>query len=153
LQDGLLEKAEFAVSQPMPESWIFPTLLRHYISQMLPGDNRVAEAKAIRLANQALGVVDYKKTIYNVLGWLHTYVKRLRNLKMALHYFNQALKMEPHDTSALLHVARISEMTGKKELARRAYERILVFNQTHPEARRKAAKLKDVAGVRVSVPR
>jgi len=145
LKGGLLEKAEFAVSQPMPESWIFPTLLRYYISQLLEGENRAVEVKAIRLANQALGAVDYKKTIYNVLGWLHTYVKRMRNFKMALHYFNQALQLEPHDTSALLHVARISEMRGRKELARRAYERILVFKQTHPEARRKVAQLNQAA--------
>ena len=141
LQNELIEKIEYAVSQPMPEPWIYPTLLRHYISEIVRGEIQGFEAKAVRLANQALGDLEPKKTIFNILGWLHTYAKSMRNLKMGLYYFNQALQSEPHDRAALLHVARISEMIGKKDLARRAYEKILVFQQNHPEASRKVAEL------------
>lgn len=141
MQEGLEEKLEYAVSQPMPEPWIFPTLLRNYISGVLKKPGQGYEAKTIKLANQALGVVEYKKVIFNILGWLHTYVKSVRNLRMAIHYFNQALRIEPNDLATLLHVARISDMTGKRDLARRAYERIIVFKRDHTEARRKLAQL------------
>jgi len=139
LRTRLVEKLEFAVTQPMPEPWIFITLLRHYISEILKGGHEGTEAKAIKLANQALEALENKKVIYNILGWLHTYVDSLRNLKMAIHYFNKALTVEPNDLAALLHIARISEMTNKANLARRAYERILVFNKNHAEAKKKVA--------------
>jgi class 3 adenylate cyclase len=135
-QYGLLGKMEYAVTQPMPEPWVFLTLLRHYISLIDRGRTDF-EAKAVKLANQALEVLEYKTTVYNILGWLHTYGKTICNLDKASQYFELALKLEPANQAALLHRARIFDMMGQTDLARQAYKEILVQNREHVEARRK----------------
>ncbi|MBU2498110.1 MAG: hypothetical protein KKE57_04360, partial [Proteobacteria bacterium] len=140
LQDGLVAKLEYAVAQPMAEPWIYFTLLRHYISEITRGRGDIFEAKAIRLAHEALGVLEYKRVMFNILGWLHAYSRSFRNLEKAFEYFDHSLKLEPGDQKALLHRARISEMMGHKDVAKRTYEEILIYNPNHQEARTKLAK-------------
>lgn len=137
LQNELLDKMQYAVTQPMPEPWIFVTLLRHYVSLIASGRHEYLETHAIELAKQALEVLDYKPVIYNILGWFHIYGQSLRNLETALHYFEQSLSLEATNEAALLHKARILDITGKTDPARDAYEQILFHNNDHPEARRK----------------
>jgi class 3 adenylate cyclase len=139
-QDGLVEKMEYAVTQPMAEPWIFITLLRHYISLITSGKHEYLEGHAIELAKQALEVVGYKPAIYNMLGWFHIYGKSIRNLDMALQYFNESLSLELKNEAALLHKGRILDITGKQDLARQTYEEILLHNPNHPEARRKVTQ-------------
>ncbi len=59
---------------------------------------------------------------------------------MALHYFDQSLSLDPRNEAALLHKARILDVTGKKDLARHTYEQILFHNNDHAEARRKVGQ-------------
>lgn len=136
-QEGLVEKMHYAVTQPMAEPWIFITLLRHYVSLIAAGRHEYLESHAIELAKQALEVVGYTPVIYNMLGWFHIYGKSIRNLDMALQYFDESLNLEPKNRAALLHKARILDTTGRGDLARRVYEEILLHNPNHPEARKK----------------
>ncbi len=136
-QDGLLEKMQYAVTQPMAEPWIFITLLREYVSLISSGQHDYLEGHAIELAKQALEAVDYKPVIYNMLGWFHIHGKSIRNLDMALQYFERSLSLEPRNEAALAHKARILDTKGKLDLARQTYEEILLHNPTHAEARKK----------------
>ncbi len=136
-RDGLLEKMQYAVSQPMAEPWIFITLLREYVSLISSGQHDYLEGHAIELAKQALEVVEYKPAIYNMLGWFHIHGRSIRNLDIALQYFEQSLSLEPRNEAALAHKARILDTKGKIDLARQAYEEILLHNPTHTEARKK----------------
>ena len=136
-RDGLVEKMHYVVSQPMAEAWVFITLLRHYASLIASGKHGYLEKHAIRVAEQALEVAEYKPIIYNMLGWFHVYGKGIHSLEMALHYFEESLKLEPKNRAALLHKARILERIGRKDLARKAYGHILLHTPNHPEARRK----------------
>jgi len=140
LQDGLLDKMQYAVTQPNPEPWIFITLLRHYISLITSGKHEYLESHGIELARQALEVVEHKAVIYNMLGWFYAYGQSVRNLEMALQCFEQSLGLEPRNEAALLHKARILEVMGKTDLARHAYEQILFNNNDHAEARRKVGQ-------------
>ncbi len=144
MKDRLMEAMEYTVVKPMPEPWIFFTLLRYYISRIIGGEEEEVSAKAVKLADQAQGVLEYKKPIYNILGWLHTYCDSLRNLEKGLQYFDRALELEPRDLAALLHRARISEKMGNGELARQSYQEILRHNPEHQEANRKLAHDKDM---------
>ena len=128
----------------MPEPWTFFTLLRYYISRIIGGDQEEMAAKAVKLADQALRVLEYKKTLYIILGWLYTYCDSLRNLERGLQYFDQALEIKPHDQAALLHRARISEKRGDRKLARHSYEEVLRHRPEHAEAKRKLAHYKDM---------
>ena len=141
LQEGLLEKLEYTVRDAMPEPWIFIVLLRSYIS-MLATNNHEGnlDVKTVELAHQALEAVEYKPVIYNMLGWLYIHGENIHNLEMAYHYFDQSLGLEPRNEAALLHRARILEEMGQTELARHAYQEILIQNHGHPEARRKVAQ-------------
>jgi class 3 adenylate cyclase len=140
LQDGLLEKLEYAITRPMPEPWLFIVLLRHYISQIVFSGREGLETRAGKLAQQALEVLEFKPVVYNILGWLHTYGKRVYNLEMAFHYFDQCLGLEPRNEAALLHRARILERMGQPDLARHAYQEILIHNSDSREAQRKMAQ-------------
>ena len=140
LQDALMEKMEITVRDAMPEPWIFIVLLRSYISMLVLNRDGEADVKAVDLAQQALDVVDYKPVIYNMLGWLYTNGKNVRNLEMAFHYLDQCLGLEPKNEAALLHRARILEEMGQTDLARHAYQEILFQNRQHPIARRKLAQ-------------
>ena len=140
LKNDLLQKMQYAVTQPMPEPWIFITLLRYYISLIASGGHKYLETHAIEVAEQALEVLDYKTVIYNILGWIYTYGQSVRNLEIALNYFDQSLSLEPRNEAALLHKARILDKMGRKDPARHAYEKILFHNQDHPEASRKVAQ-------------
>jgi tetratricopeptide (TPR) repeat protein len=137
LQKGLLEKMENTVRDAMPEPWIFIVLLRAYISNMGSNGHGDLDIKAVEIALQALEVVEYKPVIYNILGWLHTDGKNVRNLEMALHYFDQCLGLQPKNEAALLNRARILEEMGQSDLARHAYQEILFQNPQHPVACRK----------------
>jgi len=136
---NLLKTIEYAVSQPMPEPWILLTLLRTYISEIAVKGREFYASKAIKLAHQAFDVLEYKKFIYNILGWLYTYCHSVLNLETAFHYFDQTLELDPRDQTALLHRARISEMMGNLDFAKRTYEEILILNTEHLEASRKLA--------------
>jgi len=140
LQEGLLEKIESTVRDAMPEPWIFIVLLRSYISMSNLSNDEDIDLKALEIGQQALEVVEYKPVIYNILGWLHTYGKNVRNLEMAFHYFDQSLGLQPKNEAALLNRARILEEMGQGDLARHAYQEILFQNQQHPVARRKIAE-------------
>jgi len=140
LQEGLLEKIESTVRDAMPEPWIFIVLLRSYISMSNLSNDEDVDLKALEIGQQALEVVEYKPVIYNILGWLHTYGKNVRNLEMAFHYFDQSLGLQPKNEAALLNRARILEEMGQGDLARHAYQEILFQNRQHPVARRKIAE-------------
>jgi tetratricopeptide (TPR) repeat protein len=140
LQKGLLDKMEYAVTRPMPEPWIFLTLVRHYISLIATGKNGRLEARAVKLAQQALEAVDYKAPIHNMLAWLYGYGKTVRNLEMAFFHLDQALGIDPVNRAALLHRARILDEMGQIDLARHAYEEVLVHEHDHREARKKVAE-------------
>lgn len=140
LQEGLLEKIESTVRDAMPEPWIFIVLLRSYISMLNSSNDEDVDRKALEVGQQALEVVEYKPVIYNILGWLHTYGKNVRNLEMAFHYFDQSLGLQPNNEAALLNRARILEEMGQSDLARHAYQEILFQNRQHPVARRKIAE-------------
>ena len=120
MKDRLTEAMEYTVVKSVPEPWIYFTLLRDYISRILAGEQEEVGEKAVKLADQALKVLEYKKTIYNILGWLYTYCDSLRNLEKGFQYFDQVLELEPHDQAALLHRTRISEKRGNGELARQS---------------------------------
>jgi class 3 adenylate cyclase len=139
-QEGLMEKMENTVRDAMPEPWIFFVLLRAYITMLVTGQDDDADVKAVELAQQALDVVEYKPVIYNMMGWLYTNGKNVRNLEMAFHYLDQCLGLEPNNEAALLHRARILEEMGQTDLARHAYQEILFQNRHHPIARRKIAQ-------------
>ena len=139
-QEGLMEKMENTVRDAMPEPWIFIVLLRAYITMLVTGQDDDADVKAVELAQQALDVVEYKPVIYNMMGWLYSNGKNVRNLEMAFHYLDQCLGIEPNNEAALLHRARILEEMGQTDLARHAYQEILFQNRHHPIARRKIAQ-------------
>jgi class 3 adenylate cyclase len=141
-RDGLLEKMQYAVTQPMAEPWIFVTLLRYYVSLIASGKHEYLENHAIELAKQALEMVGYKPVIYNLLGWFHIHCKGIRNLDISLQYFERSLKLEPRNEAALLHKALILETIGKQDLARKTYEEILLHNPNHAGARKKVAQYK-----------
>ena len=143
-KNGLVEKMHYAVSQPMAEAWVFITLLRYYASLIASGKHDYMENHAVRVAEQALEVAEYKPIIYNMLGWFHIYGKGIHNLEMALQYFEESLKLEPRNRAALLHKARILETTGRQDLARKTYGDILLHNPNHPEARRKMTEFETV---------
>jgi len=136
-RDRLLEKMQYAVTQPMAEPWIFITLLREYVSLISSGHYDYLEGHAIELAKQALEAVEYRPVIYNMLGWFYLYGKSIRNPDVALQYFEQSLSLEPRNEAALIHKARIFDTKGKLDLAKQTYEEILLHNPTHPEARKK----------------
>jgi class 3 adenylate cyclase len=140
LQKGLLAKVEYAVNRPMPEPWIFVTLLRHYVSLISAGENGKLEGKAVKLARQALEAVEHKVSIHNTLAWLYSYGKTVRNLEMAFFHLDQCLGADPTNRAALLHRARILDEMGQVDLARHAYEEILVHEHDHPEAKKKVAQ-------------
>ncbi|MBW1980919.1 MAG: hypothetical protein JRJ12_06830 [Deltaproteobacteria bacterium] len=140
LSQQIVEKMEYTVSRPMPEPWIYIILLRHYISQIAKRGNEDLETRAIKLAQQAAEVLEYKPTLYNMLGWLYTYGRTVHNLELAFHYFDQSLGLDPTNEAALLHRARILDRLGQMDLARHAYTEILVHNSQHPEALRKVAQ-------------
>jgi len=144
MQNGLLDKMQYAVTQPMPEPWIFITLLRHYVSLIASGGHEYLETHAVELAKEALELLEYKTIIYSFLGWFHAYGKSVRNLEVALDYFDKSLAVEPRNEAALLHKARIMEVMGKTDTARHTYEEILYHNHDHPEARRKLAQYRAV---------
>ena len=127
----------------MTEPWIFFTLLRTYISEIVVNGREYYVPKAIKLAHQALDNLKYKKFVYNILGWLYTYCHSVRNLETAFQYFDQTLELDPRDQAALLHRARISEMTGNMDSAKRTYEEILILNPEHREARRKLTQYQE----------
>jgi len=139
MKDRLTEAMEYAVVKPMPEPWIYFTLLRYYISRILAGEQEEVGEKAVKLADQALKVLEYKKTIYNILGWLYTYCDSLRNLEKGFQYFDQVLELEPHDQAALLHRTRISQKRDNIKLASESYEDILRREPERLEANRKLA--------------
>jgi class 3 adenylate cyclase len=139
LREGLIHKIEYALTQPMPEPWLFITLLRHYISLIAAGGNENIETLALECAHQALAVLDYKPVIYRMLGWLYTYGLGIRDLEMAIGYFDQSLALEPANEVALLHRARAQELAGKAKVSRHAYEKILFQNHLRPAALKKAA--------------
>jgi tetratricopeptide (TPR) repeat protein len=144
IKDRVTEAMEYTVVKPMPEPWIYFILLRCYISRILAGEQEEVASKAIKLANHALGVLKNRKTLYNILGWLHTYCDSLMDLDRGLQYFEKALELEPLDQAALLHRARISEERGNREIARHSYQEILRHNPEHPEAKRKLAHDKNM---------
>jgi len=63
MQNGLLDKMQYAVTQPMPEPWIFITLLRHYVSLIASGGHEYLETHAVELAQETLELLEYKTTI------------------------------------------------------------------------------------------
>ncbi len=130
---------EYAISQPNPEPWIFFTLLRYYISKIVKGEGEDFETKAIKVAQQLQGILEYKAVVNNILGWLHTHGKSYRNLETAIHYYEQTLEREPRNKTALIHCARISEMMGDLDLAKRYYGNILINYPDHEEAQKKVA--------------
>ena len=136
-QEGLVEKMESTVRDAMPEPWVFIVLLRSYISKLNSNNDEDVDLKALEIGQQALEVVEYKPVIYNILGWLHTYGKNVRNLEMAFHYFDQSLGLQPKNEAALLNRARILEEMGQSDLARHAYQEILFQNRQPPVARKK----------------
>ncbi|UCG14345.1 MAG: hypothetical protein JSU72_07775 [Deltaproteobacteria bacterium] len=136
-REGLLEKMEYTVSEAMPEPWVLIILLREYISILASGRDENLETKAIELAHQAAEMLQQKPVIYNMLGWLYTHGKRVQNLEMAFHYFDQSLNLDPKNEAALLHRARILDRMGQVDLARHAYEELLFQNRGHAEALRK----------------
>jgi class 3 adenylate cyclase len=136
LQNGLIQKIEYALTQPMPEPWLFITLLRHYVSLLASVKHDNLETLALECAQQALELLDYKPVIYNIIGWLYTYGQSIRDLEMAIHYFDRSLALEPNNAAALLHKARALELSGKKDLSHHAYEEVLFHNHDHREARR-----------------
>jgi class 3 adenylate cyclase len=115
-RDRLQEVMEYAVVQPVPEPWVYFTLLRHYISCIIRGGREETAEKAVQLADQALGVLEYKKTLYNILGWLYAYCDRLRDPDKALQYFGQSLNIDPNDPVALIHSARIAGSNPHREV-------------------------------------
>ena len=115
-RDRLQEVMEYAAVQPMPEPWVYFTLLRHYISDIIRGGREETADKAVRLANRALGALEYKKTLYNILGWLHTNCDSLRNADKALQYFDQALNIDPNDRVASVHRARIKGASSGRQV-------------------------------------
>jgi len=135
-RDGLLDKMQYAVAQPMAESWIFITLLREYVSLISSGSHDYLENHAVKLAEQALEVVDCKPVIYNMLGWFHIHGTKIRNPELALQYFEQSLSLEPKNEAALAHKARILDEKGELDLAKNTYGEILLHNPNHPEARK-----------------
>jgi class 3 adenylate cyclase len=137
-RDRLPGIMEYAISQPNPEPWIFFTLLRYYISKIVKGEGEEFETKAIKVAQQLQGILEHKTVVNNILGWLHTYGKSCRNLETAIHYYDQTLELEPRNKTALIHCARISEMMGDMDLAKRYYGNILINYPDHVEAQKKA---------------
>jgi len=137
LKEGLVEKMQYAVTQPMADPWIFITLLREYVSLISSGQYEYLEEHAVEVAEQALEAVEYRPIIYNMLGRFHIHGKSIRNLDMALQYFVQSLNLEPRNEAALAYKAKILELKGKPDLARQTYKEMLLHNPRHPEARKK----------------
>jgi tetratricopeptide (TPR) repeat protein len=137
LQNGVIHKIEYALTQPMPESWLFIILLRHYVSLIATGKYQNLETLALEYAHQALEVLNYKPSIYSMIGWLHAYGQGIRNMEIAIHYFDRSLALEPRDEAALLHRARALDLAGKTNTSRYAYEEILFNHHDHPDPRGK----------------
>jgi lipoprotein NlpI len=97
------------------------------------------ESLALECSQQALEVLDYKPIIYNIIGWFYTYGQSIRDLEMAIHFFDRSLAIKPDNEAALLHRARALDLADKKDLSQHAYEEILFHNHDHQEARRKLA--------------
>ena len=146
MQQDLVKKMEYAVTQPMPEPWIIYTLIRHYVSEILTGGIKGAEAKAIKLVREALDVLVHKRTLYNILGWLHTYGRDFRDLELAFQYYDKSLHLNPRDQKVLLHKARLAEMMGHADISKRTYQEILIYNPDHVEAR---MKLNDYSSIQI----
>jgi hypothetical protein len=140
IKDRVTEAMEYTVVKSVPEPWIYFTLLRYYISRILAGEQEEVGEKAVKLADQALKVLEYKKTIYNILGWLYTYCDSLRNLEKGLQYFDQALEIEPHDQAALLHRAKIFEERNDIEPVSESFEDILRRDPERLEAKKKPSQ-------------
>lgn len=68
-------------------------------------------------------------------GWMRRAAvhMQLNDLKLAMFDLHEALKLEPRNYNALALVGSIMEMTGRKELALKAYEDALVY---YPQMRR-----------------
>lgn len=141
MQCGLQENLENAVMHDSPEPWSMLLLLRQYISMMLSGrSSPQLEAKALKVAEQAKDILEYKSQIFAILGWLYTYGLTIYNVNMAFHFFDQALGLDPKNQAALLHRARLLDKIGQIDLARHAYQEIVGYDREHPEARRKLAQ-------------
>lgn len=139
-KEGIIDKMEQSVRQPNAEPWAFITLLRHYISLIASGGHDYLESYVIELAQQALKVSEYKSVIFNIIGWLHAYGKKVRNPDLALYFFDQSLSQDPTNQAALLHKARILESMGQEDSALATYQKILHQNHDHPEALRKLSQ-------------
>jgi hypothetical protein len=140
MKDRLGEAMEYAVVKSVPEPWIYFTLLRYYISRILAGEQEEVGEKAVKLADQALKVLEYKKTINNILGWLYTHCDSLRNLEKGHQCFDEAQEIEPHDQAALLHRTRISKKRDNIKLAEESYEDILRREPERLKAKKKPAQ-------------
>ncbi len=137
MQNGLLEKMEEAAAVCFQEQWLYWLLLRAYISHIsLNGDSTDVEEKAITFGHHIQHELHNNPTLYNMLGWVYAYGKKVRNLETALHYFEQCISLDPGNQSALLHRARILDKMGST-MVRHAYQRVLIHNTKHPEARKK----------------
>lgn len=68
-------------------------------------------------------------------GWMRRAAvhMQLNDLKLAMFDLHEALKLEPRNYNALALVGSIMEMTGRKELALKAYEDALIY---YPQMRR-----------------
>lgn len=68
-------------------------------------------------------------------GWMRRAAvhMQLNDLKLAMFDLHEALRLEPRNYNALALVGSIMEMTGRKELALKAYEDALVY---YPQMRR-----------------
>lgn len=68
-------------------------------------------------------------------GWMRRAAvhMQLNDLKLAMFDLHEALQLEPRNYNALALVGSIMEMTGRKELALKAYEDALVY---YPQMRR-----------------
>jgi hypothetical protein len=140
MKDRLAETMEYTVVKSKPEPWIYFRLLRYYISRMVVGEQEEAGQKAIELAGQALEILENKKTLYNILGWLHTYCNGLLDLEKALQYFDQVLEIEPYDQAALLHRTRIADKKGDIVLTSETYEDILRRDPDRLKTKKKPAQ-------------
>lgn len=68
-------------------------------------------------------------------GWMRRAAVHLQlnDFKLAMLDLHQSLKLEPRNYNALMLVGSIMEMTGRKELALQAYEKVLEY---YPQMRR-----------------
>jgi hypothetical protein len=140
MKDRLTEAMEYTIVKSVPEPWIYFTLLRYYISRILSGEHKEVGGKAVKLADQALKVLEYKKTIYNILGWLYIYCDSLHNQEKGLQYFEKVLELDPQDRAALLHRTRILEKREEIELSGESFEDLLRRNPERLYTKNKQAQ-------------